>query len=1420
MSQYPAVLQLSGLNGSNGFRIDGVAAGDQLPNVRHSIDTAGDLNGDGYADIIIGAAQADPHGDASGAAYVVFGGPTAPGSTFQLSSLNGSNGFKISGESADYFAGASVAAAGDVNGDHIPDIVLAGEESGQFGSSGVAYVIFGTTSGYPANIDLSTINGVNGFKVLGAADSLASAGDFNHDGVGDLIFGNDQPNTATGEAFVLYGHTGAATATVDLTNLGAGAGFSMTGASQWSFTGHSVAAAGDVNGDGFGDVIVGALGDTDYRGAAYVVFGNAAGVPANLNLSTLDGHNGFKLSGVASSDWTGESVASAGDINGDGYADLIIGAPNVYTAVQDSGAAYVVFGKASGYSANLDLATLNGINGFRIDGTSSFSQTGISVASAGDVNGDGYSDLIVGAGALGASPNTSPGFSYVVFGGPGGFPAHLDLSTLDGTNGYRIDGVATADNSGQAVASAGDMNGDGLADLIVSAPGADPNGEQSGSTYVLYGQLPTTAVNLVGTAASQNLVGGNLNDILSGLGGNDHLYGHGGDDVLDGGPGDDIIDGGPGANTASYADATAGVIVSLTLQGSAQNTGGAGTDTLINIQNLIGSPYSDTIAGDGGANVIDGGPGDDSLDGGLGIDTLSYASATSGVTVSLSVFGAQTTGGGGTDSISHFENLTGSTFDDTLTGDDGANVIVGGGGNDTLNGLGGNDTLFGGSLMFGGDGNDTVTAAPTSDGPVFLSGGKGSDVLNGNGNPNAVAFYYTSAGGVTVDLSKQGVPQITGEGLDTLNGIHAVVGSTHNDTLIGGAADELFAGGPGADSIDGGGGFNLIDFSYDTVGGVTLNLSITGPQATGSWGTDTVTNIQAIGGSDFADTLTGDSHDNLLLGKDGDDILKGGDGNDTISGAIGNDTIDGGAGNDALDGGAGTDTASYADAASYVAVNLLQQGSVQDTVGAGLDTLTDVENLTGSAFNDFLYGDTNANVLEGGAGDDWLNGRGGSDTASYASATAGVTINLGISASPQNTGGAGTDTLLSIENLIGSTFNDTLSAGTFAASLQGGAGNDTLVDGAGGDTLDGGAGVDTASYASSASGVTVNLGVAGIQHTGGAGNDTLTSIEILIGSNFADTLTAASTGSSIQGGGGGDTLLGNAGNDKLDGGAGADTASYATATAGVTVSLAVPTAQNTVGAGIDTLTSIESVVGSAFKDTLTAADSGSALHGGGGNDTLVSGAGNDVLDGGAGAVDVASYANATVGVTVSLANASAQNTIGAGTDTLTGIESLTGSAFKDDLTAASTGSSLFGGASADVLHGGIGNDVLNGGGAADILTGGGGQDSLTGGAGADHFVYLSLTDSTNAAPDTITDFFTSDVDRIDLSGIDANAALAGDQAFHLGGGGGHAGDIVATYDAGNGRTVLQLYVDNDASVDATIWVTGNHSSFTAADFIL
>jgi Ca2+-binding RTX toxin-like protein len=218
--------------------------------------------------------------------------------------------------------------------------------------------------------------------------------------------------------------------------------------------------------------------------------------------------------------------------------------------------------------------------------------------------------------------------------------------------------------------------------------------------------------------------------------------------------------------------------------------------------------------------------------------------------------------------------------------------------------------------------------------------------------------------------------------------------------------------------------------------------------------------------------------------------------------------------------------------------------------------------------------------------------------------------------------------------------------------------------------------------------------------------------------------------------------------------------------------------------------------GSAFNDTLV---------GGAGNDVLTGGLGVNTLNGGAGS-NTASYATAAAGVTVAL-KAGAQKTGGAGTDTLIDIESLTGSKFHDVLT---------GDAHANRLSGGAGNDTLIGGGGADVLIGGAGADKLVGGSGNVEFVYSALSDSTSAAPDLITEFHAGD--RIVLSALDANTALAGRQSFHLGATPGHAGDVVVAYSAAHNQTTVKLYVNADATADAVIVLAGDHV-LTTADFV-
>jgi Ca2+-binding RTX toxin-like protein len=318
-------------------------------------------------------------------------------------------------------------------------------------------------------------------------------------------------------------------------------------------------------------------------------------------------------------------------------------------------------------------------------------------------------------------------------------------------------------------------------------------------------------------------------------------------------------------------------------------------------------------------------------------------------------------------------------------------------------------------------------------------------------------------------------------------------------------------------------------------------------------GTPNADDLSGAGGND---TLFGLGGDDRFDGGTGDDTLNGGSGNDTILGAEGNDTLLGGAGVNTLNGGAGRDAASYADATAAVHVDLGLSGA-QATGGGSTETLVDIEDLVGSAFDDTLIGNGSTNRLFGGAGNDVLigfagdvlDGGAGNDTASYANATLwDLKVDLAISGA--QTGG----TLISIENVIGSVGSDTLKGDGDANRLIGGDGNDTLMGREGDDTLDGGSGADTASYAEAARGITVDLAISGPQSTG-EGSDTLISIENLTGSTFDDTLRGTSGDNVLSGGGGDDTLFGLGGNDRLDGGDGTDTVSYAGAATGVNVSL-------------------------------------------------------------------------------------------------------------------------------------------------------------------------------------------------------------------------------------------------------------------------
>ncbi len=446
----------------------------------------GDVNGDHADDIVIAAPGAS---NWTGAVYLVFGSTSGLPS---LASLADADVMWV-GEAEGDQAGMGLSAVGDFNGDGLADFVVGAPFAGDAYGQGKAYLVLGRTSGWPAQASLADADlilvGEAGMALSGFA--LAGLQDVNGDGFDDLAVGAHGTDSQTGKVFVvLGGPVDQFAPEMSLT------GFpSFVGEAAGDSAGFAVAGVGDTNGDGFGDILIGAYGNSDVAsraGKAYLVFGHGGDWSADYPLAQAD----VMFVGEASKDYAGYAVAGAGDMDGDGLADFLIGVPGRDDGGEAAGMAALVYGKTA-FGATYDLGQVDG----RFQGAAAGDGAGSSISSAGDVDGDGFSDILVSSYASDFA-DVDAGAVYLVRGGP----RYAGDQALEGATTMFV-GEAALDQAGWSVSGAGDVDGDGFSDILVSAYGNDYHGAGAGMAYLV---LSGPRVDLDGDGFSEAM--GDCND--------------------------------------------------------------------------------------------------------------------------------------------------------------------------------------------------------------------------------------------------------------------------------------------------------------------------------------------------------------------------------------------------------------------------------------------------------------------------------------------------------------------------------------------------------------------------------------------------------------------------------------------------------------------------------------------------------------------------------------------------------------------------------------------------------------------------------------------------------------------------------------------------------------------------------------------
>jgi len=843
------------------------------------------------------------------------------------------------------------------------------------------------------------------------------------------------------------------------------------------------------------ETVIGSTGDDTFIGGTNAGSATMMGGGGNdwisyagLGAATVDLYTTSQNSGSAANDRLSgiENIigSSSNDVfYADGVANSFIGG---------AGDDIVSYAHGTGMTINLNGPT--GSSGFAAGDTYAGIET---------VIGSSGNDTFIGGTVAGSAVMDSGGGSdWITYSGQAKAVVNLATGTNAGSAAY--DHLVNIENI--IASNFGDtLTGDGQANSFISGTGADTIDGGAGIDTIdfradvnIHTINLATNVNRGGTADHdilsniEEIYGGNQGDTITGNSGSTTtIHGGTGNDLFFGGSAADYFDGGGGANTVSYDNDPSGAGLTISLSNTANSSGYAKGDRYTNINTIVGTRFDDTFIG--------GTSNGSTMNGAAGSNWISYAGLGA---ATLSLGGGTNAGSAQFDKLLNIDNIIGSDHADVLTGNTHANIINAGLGDDTIFGSGGGDTIDGGDsgLNIHNIIDYSMNAAGTANGQAVTVYLGGFDQVGNNASFHNITIPTGYSGYGLNDLAVtntfvpdyyKNIQDIRGGG-----GNDILIGSTGANTIYGGSGNDILGGGGGGDRLDGGGGTDTVTYAWEAVG-VSIYLAGTDQNGNAKF-TPAQLAGYAGGGVDSVnidyynsiENVIGTAHNDTIVGDSGNNVFTGNGGTDTIYGMNGNDTFIGGLGSEYLDGGGDTDKVDYSSASGGVTVDLAHNRA-SGLVGGDRfnDALFNIENIVGSTNgNNTLIGDSLNNTIWGGTGNDTLSGGGGTadvlfggtgndtlfggagtetldgeigiDTADYSQAGSGVSINLASGTATNIGGTAFHDSLVSIEEITGSSHGDTISGNGTNWAIHGGSGNDTFtLSGIG--TLDGGGGSDT-----------------------------------------------------------------------------------------------------------------------------------------------------------------------------------------------------------------------------------------------------------------------------------------------------------------------------------------------------------------------